>query len=159
MLELMRTRWIFVFFVVVLFSVSSAEAQLIRVRAYDESHRIVPPSTKTFIVLTAGGGGCTPNLPTERIGNQIDLLFTYGTCGTPLPGAFTNEYAAFLPAGTYTVRYVYDPRDIPGPREVRATLQFEVVEAGPPLYVPTMSRISLFAMAAAFVLIAIRLLR
>lgn len=138
------------------------EAQVITMRLHDASMRLVPgpPTTQMFIVITADPGPCAPLLPTERTGNQIDLLFTSALCGTPLPGHAVNWFYGYMPAGTYTVRHIYEPPpDAGGARRVLATFQFEVLEAGRPLHIPTMSTMSLIAMAVALLLVAMRVLR
>jgi len=107
-----------------------------------------PVTTANLVRLDVGITPCKAKpMGIKRNGNVIDIvLYVSDPCifGT-LPALPREGFTGYLPAGSYTGRYLAEFAD--GSRVVGETLQFEVVEAGPPLQVPTMSEATLAILA------------
>jgi hypothetical protein len=121
-----------------------------------------PLTTRMRVNVQAAIPSCStlPLLPLNIHEQFIDIPFQmYEPCFTidpPTPRGFSG-YFGFLPAGTYVARMILiSPQ---GAATVAETLTFEVLEAGPPLEIPTLNPATLAILAillAAFGVIAAR---
>lgn len=143
-------------FLFVLFSVMSSRAATaqaltdIEVRSVSwPDGRVVPgpPTTMNAVQVLARQPPqmCIefPPTPAHLNGRTIDLPFVlFEPCFIGvLPPGWVHSFTQHLPAGSYTARRILITTS--GQRVVYDSLEFEVVEAGPPVGIPALSPIAL----------------